>query len=188
MDAVVPLVSFPPINQHSLGGGFLLLTGLIGLVIGLRTTSSAFRKEISVLSLLALAVGAGLMVLAWTGASSPGLDLSTPNPIAASTNSLLSGEAVYESRCLSCHGVDGNGDGPAGEGLMPPPANFHALHALIHPDAQLFNWIDRGKSGTGMPAFGDELTDAQIWDAINYLQAMQQGGQAPDLSMATPTP
>ena len=188
MDIVVPLVSSPPANQYSLGGLFLVVVGLIGLLVGLRSTSSAFRKEIGILSLLAGAIGAGLIALAWSGASSPGLDLSTPNPVAASTDSLLSGEAVYVSRCLSCHGVDGNGDGPVGADLMPPPANFHALHALLHPDAQLFNWIDRGKSGTGMPAFGGDLTDEQIWDAINYLQAMQNAGSAPDLASATPTP
>ena len=48
---------------------------------------------------------------------------------------------------------------------------------------QLFGWIQDGKAGTSMPAFGD-LTDEQIWDLINYIQVEFQGKPPPE---ATPS-
>jgi cytochrome c5 len=32
---------------------------------------------------------------------------------------------VFESRCSTCHGAQGMGDGPAGAALNPKPRNFH---------------------------------------------------------------
>jgi len=34
------------------------------------------------------------------------------------------GKAVYDQFCLSCHGITGEGDGPAGKALQPKPRNF----------------------------------------------------------------
>jgi|AMFO01.1.fsa_nt_gi Cytochrome c. len=32
---------------------------------------------------------------------------------------------IYKTRCASCHGPDGRGDGPAAAALNPKPRNFH---------------------------------------------------------------
>jgi mono/diheme cytochrome c family protein len=32
---------------------------------------------------------------------------------------------IYNSRCATCHGQDGRGDGPAASNLNPKPMNFH---------------------------------------------------------------
>ncbi len=32
---------------------------------------------------------------------------------------------VFSTRCVTCHGVTGAGDGPASKGLSPHPRNFH---------------------------------------------------------------
>ena len=34
------------------------------------------------------------------------------------------GEAIYLKRCVWCHGEEGDGFGPAGELLVPPPRDF----------------------------------------------------------------
>ena len=33
-------------------------------------------------------------------------------------------ESIYNSRCVTCHGAQGKGDGPASAGLAPRPRNF----------------------------------------------------------------
>jgi high-affinity iron transporter len=38
--------------------------------------------------------------------------------------SVTRGKAVFAQSCASCHGLAGRGDGPAGRGLNPPPANL----------------------------------------------------------------
>src|SRR4026208_1666412 len=36
------------------------------------------------------------------------------------------GKAVYEQHCAACHGVNGDGNGPASVWLFPKPRNFSA--------------------------------------------------------------
>ena len=42
--------------------------------------------------------------------------------------------------------------------------------AAGHSDGQLFYWLSYGFSGTAMPAWKDQLTDEERWDAINYIR------------------
>lgn len=32
---------------------------------------------------------------------------------------------IFSTRCMTCHGATGRGDGPASAGLTPKPRNFH---------------------------------------------------------------
>lgn len=34
-------------------------------------------------------------------------------------------ERIFSTRCTTCHGPEGRGDGPASQGLDPQPRNFH---------------------------------------------------------------
>ncbi|MBI4362992.1 MAG: cytochrome c [Euryarchaeota archaeon] len=79
------------------------------------------------------------------------------------------GKALFEQKCVSCHGKTGLGDGVSG--VAPPPANFHDLGRFAaRSDADLFKTITLGRSGTIMPAFA-ELNDQQKWDIISYLRS-----------------
>jgi len=55
----------------------------------------------------------------------------------ANSELLARGRAIYNSTCVSCHGIKGEGDGPAGLGLAVKPRNF----------TQAGNW----KNGSGLP-------------------------------------
>ena len=81
---------------------------------------------------------------------------------------------------MQCHGVAGRGDGPAAGAYSPPPADFTTAHAQMHLDGEFFYWIKNGKPPTAMPAFGDQLTDDQIWDVINYLRRTAANGAGRD--------
>ncbi len=84
--------------------------------------------------------------------------------------SLDEGARIYASRCSQCHGVEGRGDGPAGRGLVPPPADLSAgtmMSATLPLDA--YRRVTYGTPGTAMPAFGASLSRQQRWDAIAYV-------------------
>ncbi|MCC6943310.1 MAG: copper resistance protein CopC [Thermomicrobiales bacterium] len=154
--------------------GLVLVTfGFIGLVFGWRAGKGRLRVESAGLGIAAVLLGAMLMV---QGRVQPGVgyDPNLVNPVPATADVIARGDALFAANCLSCHGVDGRGAGPLAEGMLPKPADFSAPHTKVHPDGQLFAWIQNGKPGTDMPAFGSTFTDEQIWEVIDYIQVAFQ--------------
>jgi len=63
---------------------------------------------------------------------------------------LARGAAVYVSKCLSCHGAQGKGNGPDGMTHVPRPANFTAMQ----PDtARILQVLNEGIPGTRMASW-----------------------------------
>ena len=80
------------------------------------------------------------------------------------------GAARYATHCATCHGASGRGDGPAGAGLTPAPADFtDALHARFYSDAGRVQIIRAGSPGTAMAAFGGTLTEPEILDLYAFV-------------------
>ena len=82
---------------------------------------------------------------------------------------------MYAANCASCHGVTGQGDGPAGRGLTPPPADLAWLSRMpmSNWDPFMYWTVAEGGAtvGTAMPAFKARLSKDDIWAAIAYIQA-----------------
>jgi cytochrome c oxidase cbb3-type subunit 3 len=70
----------------------------------------------------------------------------------------------YETRCSSCHGLDGRGSEHA-----PNISTDPAIRTL--PDRDIFRMVHDGIPSKGMPPF-DHLTDAQIKSIVSYLRFM----------------
>ena len=87
------------------------------------------------------------------------------------------GEALYLSRCATCHGVDGGGDG-FNAPFMPVPPAAHADSAAmsIRPDDTLYDGIHAGGWILGknhrMPAFGKSLDNGQIRSLVAYIRTL----------------
>ncbi|MFO8212479.1 c-type cytochrome, partial [Pseudomonas aeruginosa] len=63
------------------------------------------------------------------------------------------GAPLYAQQCSICHGDAGKGDGPAGIGLQPPPADLTARARLDQLSLyDLRTVIGLGVAGTDMPA------------------------------------
>ncbi len=93
---------------------------------------------------------------------------STPAVVAA-------GRDLYAANCTMCHGTQGDGDGPAGAGLSPRPANLRSLvHSPMVRDDYRMWAIGAGGAefGTGMPAFKDALTVDARWKIVRYLRTL----------------
>jgi mono/diheme cytochrome c family protein len=96
------------------------------------------------------------------------------NPIAPTEASIAAGKTVYQTNCVTCHGVSGAGDGPDAAGLDPPPADL-ITHVPLHSDGDLFSFIANGFPRTAMPAWKGTLTDEQMWNVVNYLRTLGAG-------------
>jgi high-affinity iron transporter len=87
--------------------------------------------------------------------------------------SLEVGAHLYATRCSSCHGAGGHGDGPEGTGLNPPPANLVAVEdGLRAVPLDYFRRLTYGVPGTAMAPFGTVLSPAQRWDVIAYVASL----------------
>lgn len=97
------------------------------------------------------------------------------NPVKATPASIARGKKIYAANCASCHGEKGAGDGPAGKTLNPKPANLAAM-APQHLPGDLAWKIENGRGP--MPAWKGTLKQNQIWDVVNFLQALTPAADA----------
>ncbi|HGM5552362.1 TPA: FTR1 family protein [Pseudomonas putida] len=80
------------------------------------------------------------------------------------------GAPLYAQNCSVCHGETGAGDGPAGLGMTPPPANLRDAARIDHLSLYaIYSTLGQGVEGTDMPAFADQLDDRQRWDLATYI-------------------
>lgn len=96
------------------------------------------------------------------------------------------GQALYAENCASCHGADLEGQpdwrSPGPDGVLPVPPHDQTGHTWHHDNLLLFDYTrlggqaaleDRGITGfkSGMPAFGETLTDDEIWDILAFIRS-----------------
>lgn len=89
---------------------------------------------------------------------------------------LAEGEQLYKDNCMSCHGPNGAGDGPAASTLETAVPNFTDSTTMLGASSALLHGkIIRGGMGTGMPNWGTIFTEEQTWELIDYLWTFQFG-------------
>ena len=111
-----------------------------------------FRRVVNVVEILAVAAVAIAVVL-----------LFANEPDSGSTAATTPGAQVYAASCASCHGADGGG------GTGPQLAGGAAAKRFPDVEEQI-TFVTEG-SGT-MPAFGGELTRAQIRQVVEYTRKL----------------
>ena len=83
------------------------------------------------------------------------------------------GAPLYAQNCSVCHGETGAGDGPAGVGMTPPPANLRDAQRLDRLSLYaIYNTLGLGVEGTDMPSFADQLDERQRWDLATYIAGL----------------
>lgn len=103
---------------------------------------------------------------------------SMKNPVAADSQSIARGKEIFYGKglCYNCHGDKGKGDGPGGASFDPGPRNFtDTAWQKARTDGEIFTAITEGTQ-YGMIPFGDNLTEKERWDLVNFLRTF--GGVA----------
>ena len=95
---------------------------------------------------------------------------------------VVQGERVYSAHCATCHGVKLEGQPNWRErlatGRLPAPPHDPSGHTWHHPDDMLFSMVRNGMAphappdyNSDMPAFGNRLSDADIWAVLAYIKS-----------------
>ena len=98
---------------------------------------------------------------------------------------LAAGEVLYAETCAACHGANLEGQDNwrslGADGRLPAPPHDETGHTWHHADQVLFDYTKLGgrevmaaqgmEFDSGMPGFGDQLSDQEIWNILGYIKS-----------------
>jgi mono/diheme cytochrome c family protein len=138
---------------------------------------------------LALACGGEPAGESPEAAAPPAQEASAPEPAAAPAGGGGPSEAaveearqIFASRCVTCHGPEGRGDGPGSAALSPPPRNFQdAEWQRSVTDDHIEMIIQYGGAAVGrsptMPANPDLTSKPEVVRALReHVRSLGQSG------------
>ncbi|MEA2496607.1 MAG: cytochrome c oxidase cbb3-type subunit, partial [Thermoleophilaceae bacterium] len=101
------------------------------------------------------------------------------DPLPVTEQNLLRGKEIFLQRCTGCHGLKGDGKGPAATWLSPPPADFtdkdDACCGGDTGPGDFYFRILRGWTGTGMENFGERMSVDDIWRVVLFVKTIPNG-------------
>ena len=99
-----------------------------------------------------------------------------PNPVALTSANLIKGISLYGQHCAICHGTAAGAASasPVAKGLYPAPPQLAEEGVEDDPEGVSYWKIKHGIRLTGMPAWGSDLTDQQIWTLALFLKHMDK--------------
>jgi len=123
-------------------------------------------------------------------ASMLALAVATLLAVPSAAPAQVDAKAVYDKWCAGCHGLDGRGDGPGAQTMLPRPRDFtEALYQIrttgsgeLPTDDDMMHVINVGMPGTTMPGWEDVLSQDEREALVEYLKTLSrffQGDVAP---------
>ncbi len=94
------------------------------------------------------------------------------NKLSQPTDSLVeTGKKIFQTTCVSCHGADGRGDGPASTGLNPSPRNFTSKEGWVNGPklTSIYQTLQEGIKGSAMVAY-EQFTPAEKFALAHYIR------------------
>jgi len=120
----------------------------------------------------------------------------TVKHVSAKQTSVTSGKEMFQQYCTPCHGLSGQGNGPAASAMRVPPANLARLaanHGGKFPEAEVAQALRAGPTPTPnvsahgsetMPVWGPVfgslsgsdkgITELRIHNLVEYLRSIQE--------------
>ena len=97
----------------------------------------------------------------------------------------------FADHCAICHGNDGSGDTPIGDGLYPKPPDLRRAATQNLSDGEIFWIIENGVRFTGMPAFssnedhgaGNHGNGQDSWKLVHFIRHLPHLTEAERLEM-----
>jgi mono/diheme cytochrome c family protein len=124
----------------------------------------------------------GALLLLGSGCSGPGARFSKSQTLGGkrvSARRLNRGRELFVTYCAACHGLEGDGKGPAAVGLRPPPRNFKqgqfkfaaVASGQLPNDEDFLRIVQNGLHGTTMLPWSD-VPERDLLDIIQYLKTL----------------
>ncbi len=90
------------------------------------------------------------------------------------------GEAIFQTLCAGCHGVRGDGRGPAAYAMDPAPRDlrrgeyrFRSTASGALPERHdILRTLRLGLPGTAMPSWQEQLTGPELRSVVLYLETL----------------
>jgi mono/diheme cytochrome c family protein len=90
-------------------------------------------------------------------------------PAGSAPDQVAAGFCAYETHCVACHGAAAVGREQWVSGMEPaPPYLLDISQRFTRP--QLFWIVKNGIKMTGMPAWKNSMSDAEIWGVVAWLE------------------
>lgn len=130
----------------------------------------------------------GLATTVFTQAELETVAAGIPNPVEPTDAVLARGAVVYQNQCFTCHGAQGEGDGPVvGGGRFPLGPDLIGPMAAGRTDGYIYG-VTRVGRGL-MPAYGDRIPESDRWAVVHYVRQLQgASGAAPAAAPAADAP
>lgn len=96
----------------------------------------------------------------------------TDNPLPLSEKNLRNGRIYYNYYCVMCHGEDGRGNGPVGQGFVPKPTDLTTSGIAQLNAGQVYL---RMLTGTGHePVMDQTMLRDHRWPLVMYVQQLSK--------------
>lgn len=95
-----------------------------------------------------------------------------PKPLPNDAATVSAGEGLFQMACSSCHGKDGRHPTSIGKSMYPrvPDLGSRGVQALS--DGELFWVVKNGIRLSGMPGFGNILSNGETWQVAIYVRSL----------------
>jgi len=93
------------------------------------------------------------------------------SPVPENEQNFLEGAKVYNQHCAVCHGLPGEPKSAIAAGMFPSPPQLFKGVGVTDDEAWETYWtVNGGIRMTGMPGFGDHLSETQMWQVSLLLK------------------
>lgn len=84
------------------------------------------------------------------------------------------GEALFGMACASCHGKDGRNPTNIGKSMYPRVLDLGSPEVQKLSDREIFWVVKNGIRLSGMPGFGNILSDDEIWQTTSFVRSLRK--------------
>lgn len=86
------------------------------------------------------------------------------SPLQSTDENYQAGAHVYRVNCATCHGLPDQAASPTSKGMYPrPPQLFEGHGVTDDPVGETYWKVENGIRLTGMPAYTNSLSKAEMW-------------------------
>jgi putative copper export protein/mono/diheme cytochrome c family protein len=174
-------LSWEPEQRSAVVRSALTAIGVLACIAAAVVVKGVHTRRRGMLIAALVGVGVSAAASAWVLAVPAYPTTYVSSPVRYTTTAISRGIVLYTENCASCHGRYGYGDGPAASSLSIKPANL-VRHAAHHPAGNLFWWIKHGIPGTPMSAFASRMSDADVWNEVQFMRARSNAEEARTLT------